>query len=80
MADVEHLPQRPSWECRACGDPWPCLPAKVEIEVEHAKDPTPVGIRLHRMYRLAAWDADLPDAGDDALYARIVGWLPGGQP
>ncbi|GAA1592774.1 hypothetical protein GCM10009828_017230 [Actinoplanes couchii] len=28
---VEHTCARPSWECRACGLPWPCAPAKVSL-------------------------------------------------
>lgn len=28
---VEHVCARPSWECRACGQPWPCVPAQVTL-------------------------------------------------
>lgn len=31
---MEHIAQRPSWDCRACGEPWPCDPAREALTAE----------------------------------------------
>ena len=31
---MEHIADRPSWDCRACGKPWPCDPAKAKLAAE----------------------------------------------
>src|SRR4051794_13841654 len=30
----EHSAERPSWDCRACGRPWPCDPAREHLQSE----------------------------------------------
>ncbi|TDB73402.1 hypothetical protein E1165_17420 [Micromonospora sp. KC723] len=30
-AEAEHLPMRPLWLCRRCGQPWPCGAAKLAL-------------------------------------------------
>ncbi|MGN9777431.1 hypothetical protein ACTMS0_16940 [Micromonospora sp. H33] len=32
---VEHLPMRPLWLCRRCGQPWPCGAAKLALVAEY---------------------------------------------
>ncbi|SCF11220.1 hypothetical protein GA0070558_12922 [Micromonospora haikouensis] len=34
MADcpAPHSPSRPDWNCRACGEPWPCLTRKRQLK------------------------------------------------
>ena len=32
---VEHLPLRPLWLCRRCGQPWPCGAAKLALLAEY---------------------------------------------
>ncbi|MDI6101510.1 hypothetical protein QLQ12_23100 [Actinoplanes sp. NEAU-A12] len=27
----EHVCERPSWQCRVCGRPWPCEPARASL-------------------------------------------------
>jgi hypothetical protein len=34
-AAVEHLPLRPLWLCRRCGQPWPCGVAKLALLAEY---------------------------------------------
>lgn len=29
--DVDHQPDRPSWNCSTCSEEWPCPPAKVRL-------------------------------------------------
>lgn len=31
---AEHLPQRPTWDCLACEQPWPCDPAREQLVTE----------------------------------------------
>jgi hypothetical protein len=38
VTTLEHCPDRPSWGCRACGEPWPCERARKNL----ADDPTVV--------------------------------------
>lgn len=32
--ELTHVPARPSWDCSACGRPWPCDPAREELVVQ----------------------------------------------
>jgi hypothetical protein len=32
-----HLPERPSWDCEACGKPWPCAVAKTELMEQYGR-------------------------------------------
>lgn len=34
---VEHTPDRPSWDCGACGKAWPCDPAREELVTTHGR-------------------------------------------
>ncbi|SCL29264.1 hypothetical protein GA0070624_3850 [Micromonospora rhizosphaerae] len=42
---VEHLPLRPLWLCRRCGQPWPCGAAKLVLLAEYQD--TPVSLFLY---------------------------------
>lgn len=74
----EHLPLRPLWLCRRCGQPWPCGAAKLALLDEYRE--VPVSLFLY----LAGW---LHDAIDDLhrlnpsvtgsaadLFDRFLGW------
>ena len=70
MAD--HLPRRPEWTCRECGDEWPCVHAMHDLEKEHGGSSPSLG-----MYLVDKWfDAtvDMPAADHNELYRRIVAW------
>ncbi len=73
-----HQPDRPTWDCLACGEPWPCAPGKVEL-VEQGS----VHRRSLRLY-LESCAIDMIDdrvdghrvsGRDDAIYDRVLGWL-----
>lgn len=34
---VEHTPDRPSWDCGACGKSWPCDPVREELATTHSR-------------------------------------------
>jgi hypothetical protein len=73
-----HQPDRPTWDCLACGAPWPCAPGKVELAEQGS-----VHRRSLRLY-LESCAIDMiddrrdghPASGrDDSIYDRILGWL-----
>lgn len=33
---VEHVAERPSWDCLVCGRPWPCDPARELLVIQYA--------------------------------------------
>ncbi|MEV0002156.1 hypothetical protein AB0H28_07695 [Micromonospora sp. NPDC050980] len=79
-AEVEHLPSRPLWLCRRCGQPWPCGAAKLALLAEYRD--VPVSLFLY----LAGC---LHDAIDDLhrlnpsvtgsvadMFDRFLGWPP----
>lgn len=70
--DLEHLPERPSWDCDTCGDPWPCTPAKDRLRAEYEGASVAL-IAYMSNHHLAAAE-ELPDATDDELYPRFLGW------
>lgn len=73
----EHLPDRPSWLCRTCGDPWPCVTARTDLAHECSINSAAVGLYLRGSYLVASWDMrhDQRQPDGAALYGRIIGWL-----
>jgi hypothetical protein len=83
-----HQPERPSWDCRACAEPWPCAVAKVELAEQYHRFPQ--GLFLY----LTSCLIDIIDdrsgcrknvGGESRLYDRLVSWAdallpePGGE-
>ncbi|MEH0986135.1 hypothetical protein [Micromonospora sp. CPCC 205556] len=74
----EHLPLRPLWLCRRCGQPWPCGRARLVLVAEY-RDNT-VGLFLYLAGLLYEAIDDLhqlnPSAGGDVkgLFDRFLGW------
>jgi hypothetical protein len=68
-----HVPQRPGWECRACGQAWPCPVAKRCLQIEYTAEP--VNVALYAAAQHAAAVVDLPGEPAGEMYARFVGWL-----
>lgn len=73
-----HLPLRPLWLCRACGRPWPCGRAKLDLLVEYDGDR--IGLFLHLAGCLHAAIDDLHrcdpavTGGAGTMYDRFLGW------
>lgn len=75
MKPPPHVAHRPSWECRNCGDPWPCQPARAELLAEHVDFPTV--LRYYMVAMMAEASRELPEGEfDGELYARFLGWTP----
>ena len=73
---IDHLGVRPSWDCVACGQPWPCANAKEELLTEFRNFPSVLAIYM---------SAQLTEAFDDLsatsghpppdLYDRFIAWI-----
>jgi hypothetical protein len=68
-----HVPQRPGWECRACGHEWPCPVARRCLQAEYAVEP--VNVALYAASQFSAASVDLPGESAGEMYVRFVGWL-----
>ncbi|MFI7607425.1 hypothetical protein ACIBTV_20085 [Micromonospora sp. NPDC049366] len=51
---VEHLPLRPLWLCRRCGQPWPCGAAKVALLTEYQDNRVSLFLEQIQAFRLLA--------------------------
>lgn len=69
---LSHPPLRPSWDCAACGQPWACHPARVELRERYVDDP--VGLAVYAGMQLDHAARELPNADPSDLYERFVRW------
>jgi hypothetical protein len=72
---IEHLNDRPGWDCRVCGGPWPCANAKANLLAEFEAFPSVLTIYLSgqlcdAIHDLASNDKAVPPD----LYDRFVSW------
>ena len=72
---IEHLIDRPDWNCRVCGLPWPCPRARADLLVEFRAFPSVLTIYLSaQMYdALSDWLANGRPTPPD-IYERFVSW------
>ncbi|WSA89717.1 hypothetical protein OIE47_06735 [Micromonospora sp. NBC_01796] len=74
----KHLPLRPIWLCRTCGQPWPCGRAKLDLLAEY--EGSRVGLCLYLATLLCDAIDDLHKlnpgtTGSGAgLFDRFLGW------
>ena len=71
-----HLRGRPSWDCLACGRPWPCAPAKDRLLSEFRRHPSSLTIYMSS-YMGEAMN-DLTAHGESPppdLYERFLSWV-----
>jgi hypothetical protein len=71
----EHLPDRPSWDCRKCGQTWPCANAKADLIGEHVVSPTHVVVYLASLKWEAFDDFSASGAIPADLNERFLGWV-----
>jgi hypothetical protein len=73
---ASHLGDRPSWDCHACAQPWPCAPAKDELLHEFQRHPSSLAIYMSS-YMCEAMN-DLTAHGEAPppdLYERFLAWV-----
>ena len=68
--DTEHTADRPSWDCRVCGGPWPCDPAREALAAEMS----PTGLAIYGAVNLSEAVCDLPTTPPGELFDRFVAW------
>ncbi|GAA4928588.1 hypothetical protein [Actinoplanes utahensis] len=67
---AEHSPARPSWDCRSCGRPWPCHPARSEL----VRDRGRVDLAVLMWEHLEEAARDMPHAPASELFDRFLRW------
>jgi hypothetical protein len=75
MAEV-HTNARPSWDCRTCGQPWPCDAAKADLSAEYRVSPSALKIYLSALLFDALEDLTLQCKLPTDLYERFLTWIP----
>lgn len=65
-----HQPHRPSWDCLACGRPWPCDPAREAL----AGTLDRIGLAMHAWDRLEEAALELPGSTSKELFERFLAW------
>lgn len=73
---AEHLYGRPTWDCLACGHPWPCANAKADLVSEFRRFPSVLAIYMSAQMSDAL--RDLATHGTTApsdLNERFIAWI-----
>lgn len=70
METIEHIAARPSWDCRVCGDPWPCEPARKELVASHTR--TELAVQMWVYFDAAA--REMPQALAVDMLHRFLDW------
>ncbi|KUL39304.1 hypothetical protein ADL15_09940 [Actinoplanes awajinensis subsp. mycoplanecinus] len=72
---TDHQGERPSWDCKVCGRPWPCAVAKVELAEQYQRFPHGLVVYLSSCLIDAIDDwAAVPGGLPPDLYERFLGW------
>ncbi|GAA2844085.1 hypothetical protein Acy02nite_68850 [Actinoplanes cyaneus] len=73
---TEHQGERPDWDCRVCGEPWPCAVAKVELAEQYGRFPHGLSVVVGS-FLIEAIDDWAGRAGGRPpdLYERFLGWV-----
>ena len=71
-----HQGERPAWDCKVCGEPWPCAVAKVELAEQYRKFQYGLSLLLGS-YLIEAIDdySARTSGGPPDLYGRFLGWI-----
>ena len=67
-----HLPQRPSWDCRACKQAWPCPPAHAELRASYGDDRIGLSVYLAAQMQHAATEVRTLTPAE--LFTRFLAW------
>ncbi|MEU8327128.1 flavin reductase [Micromonospora sp. NPDC048839] len=69
----QHTPHRPQWDCGACGQDWPCDPARVRLAETYGRDRVGLAMYLGAVYAAAV--DELPATTTGETWTRFVGWV-----
>jgi len=73
-AAMTHMAARPLWDCRACGEPWPCEPARAALMAERGMTVTRLTITMTAFLHAAVADGLHRQVPDGGLYSRFILW------
>jgi hypothetical protein len=72
----EHVGERPTWDCRACGRPWPCADARRQLRDEFRRFPSFLSIYMSAQMMDAVGDLTASGGQPPAdLYERFLLWI-----
>ena len=78
MTEPGHTPKGPTWDCLACGQSWPCDPARESLGGELGGG---FELAAYMVAQLSVAAADMPTAALAELYERFIAWTgSGGRP
>jgi hypothetical protein len=66
----DHTAERPSWDCRSCGKPWPCDPAREALASEMDR----VQLAIFMWINLVEAVGDMPTGPASDLFERFIRW------
>lgn len=69
---LDHEPDPENWDCKSCGDPWPCEPAK-KVMVE-TMSPTELRINQWTDFERAVTSHRVQGLNAQELWDRFFGW------
>ena len=74
-ARLEHVNERPAWDCRVCQQPWPCTKARNKLLTEFRGFPSVLRIYLSTQMYDALGDLP-PHRGHNPseFYERFLSW------
>jgi hypothetical protein len=67
---MQHIAGRPSWDCLACGKPWPCDRAREQL----AGEMDTVQLAMYAWVNLAEAAEDIPAMPADEMFERFLAW------
>lgn len=70
MSPVEHLADRPSWDCRSCGKSWPCDPARESLKAEMDR----IQLAIYCWVNLEEAARDMPTVPASEFFDRFLAW------
>jgi hypothetical protein len=70
ISAAEHQSSRPSWDCRACEQPWPCDPARERLVQLYGR----TTLSIFMVDRLLQATHDLIEAPPAELFDRFLAW------
>lgn len=75
MTDPEHIAERPGWDCRVCGRPWPCDPAREHL----AATMNSIELALYVCAHAVDMAGGRPEMTPAELYERLIAWTRPGR-
>jgi hypothetical protein len=69
----EHTAERPSWDCRVCGKPWPCDPARERL----ASTLSLTTLAMTMWTNLEEAAGDMPTMPVSEAFERFLNWTWG---